>query len=239
MSTRDNTLHINIVLQGSAVRQISIRDGLLRDLIVPILVALGCDQITVISASAKTPETLVLLQLDKSLMTQGIGDNSNITICTTKPITQDMLETIDIASHFRVFYQIPKLESYLMKRGEKGVTKSWKRRFFRLEGRKITYYETAESLTPIKDIDILQIQYICVSRDYSSVPRESMRCVFQITIPDRTYFLLAESESEKELWLSKLSEYHKVLVHAYGSPAGGATWDEPVVSVKTQPGPSS
>lgn len=97
----------------------------------------------------------------------------------------------------------------LIKQG--GLNKNWKKRYFVLNNRELTYYpphqghhkdashgkDAPKQLPPLGTIHIDNVTSI---DDYSS-PSKKDFFGFQLVTPARTYYLLAETAREKKLWI--------------------------------------
>lgn len=77
------------------------------------------------------------------------------------------------------------MEGYLMKRGDKGVIKSWKKRFFCLKDNYFSYYEK-EGSPELGKIDLRQS--ISIHQTSSAHNLGSECCYFQIDTPVRYLF---------------------------------------------------
>jgi len=91
----------------------------------------------------------------------------------------------------------PPLEGFLMKKGLKGLSKGWKRRWFAfsIEELRLYYYKRSASEAPRGWIDL---QTFSVHSDNAD------KCHFEIKTPARIYFLQAESEEEAVYWVQGL-----------------------------------
>eukprot|EP01102_Stenamoeba_stenopodia_P000384 TRINITY_DN1035_c0_g1_i1.p1 TRINITY_DN1035_c0_g1~~TRINITY_DN1035_c0_g1_i1.p1 ORF type:complete len:156 (+),score=18.15 TRINITY_DN1035_c0_g1_i1:239-706(+) len=99
-----------------------------------------------------------------------------------------------------------RLEGWLMKQGEKGVVKGWKRRWFILIGYRLFYY--AQKPNSIKNkitakpekgfIDLNMLSKIIVSK-------QPYR--FELHTPVRVWILNAERSADRDLWVSGLNNF--------------------------------
>lgn len=97
-----------------------------------------------------------------------------------------------------------RLEGWLLKQGEKGVVKGWKRRWFILIGYKLFYYPqqpSRKNLTPTNEkgfIDLNMLSKIIVSK-------QPYRFELHTTV--RKWILNAETSSDRDLWVTGLNNY--------------------------------
>jgi serine/threonine-protein phosphatase 2A regulatory subunit B' len=88
---------------------------------------------------------------------------------------------------------------YLYKQG--GERKNWKKRWFVLRGNCLSYYENAESSSPIKSV-------VLSGYDVHEVPydRFKKKLCFELFHPqDRTFYLYSEQVDEHDSWMSVLA----------------------------------
>jgi hypothetical protein len=86
-----------------------------------------------------------------------------------------------------------KYEGYLKKKGDIGLIKGWKNRFFQEQNNKVYYYRSRGDKKSLGFIDISKIYSIQYTKDGSFG--------FSVTVPGRVYYLQAFDESEREKWI--------------------------------------
>eukprot|EP00742_Colponemidia_sp_Colp-10_P000606 GILJ01000662.1.p1 GENE.GILJ01000662.1~~GILJ01000662.1.p1 ORF type:complete len:128 (-),score=12.14 GILJ01000662.1:137-520(-) len=89
---------------------------------------------------------------------------------------------------------LPQKEGYLTKQG--GFVKNWKRRYFVLRDNVITYFKTPTSTSPQGIIPLDQCLAVKSADDVIN-----KCCSFIVSIPGRTYYILAESDEERDEWI--------------------------------------
>jgi pleckstrin homology domain-containing family A member 1/2 len=177
--------------------------------------AIGIHNIVKYDAREPPEDSLVRLHPSRSLTSQGVEDDSEVVLKASAPIVnpQDVLsQTISLC------WQFPKLEGYLLKKGEKGPRKDWKKRWFSLRGCRLYYFKTEEIANssggqPINFIDLRDVVYSCIIREssVSGVPKVAEHNLFQVDIGRRTYYLLAKSMADRDRWLRGIEACCKVL----------------------------
>lgn len=95
------------------------------------------------------------------------------------------------------------LEGWLLKRGDKGITKAlvdltWKKRWFKQTGSKLCYFEGRNSSGPKGEINLPDV----VSVD----PVQSPMFGFHIVTRDRIFIVRTQSPPERDLWVKLLRE---------------------------------
>jgi hypothetical protein len=102
----------------------------------------------------------------------------------------------------------PTHEGWLYKQKPNAITTSWDRRFFRIDGMKLFWYETqdaseAKNFLPLKLITEVQ------KANFTKTPKpHHARCGFQITAQEkkvRHYCLVAETTEEAQEWVTMLN----------------------------------
>eukprot|EP00004_Rigifila_ramosa_P024181 TRINITY_DN6937_c0_g1_i1.p1 TRINITY_DN6937_c0_g1~~TRINITY_DN6937_c0_g1_i1.p1 ORF type:complete len:391 (+),score=100.10 TRINITY_DN6937_c0_g1_i1:167-1174(+) len=94
------------------------------------------------------------------------------------------------------------IKGWLMKKGEKGPAKTYKKRFFELRGYNL-YYSKNEGEASVGFINLLDV--------YEITPNESIHegkkvdCGFVAVTPYRTYFLIAQHPEDRNRWVSGLN----------------------------------
>lgn len=86
---------------------------------------------------------------------------------------------------------------YLVKMG--GRIKSWKKRWFVLKDRHLSYYTKDTDSHPLRMIDLSQATCIGYSDDYDQKPN-----IFKIVLPWRTFYLQALTEQLRKEWVQLL-----------------------------------
>ena len=122
-----------------------------------------------------------------------------------------------------------KLEGHLEKLGEKGITKSYKKRFFCLsdDGLKLNYYEREDKKKLCGFIDVQKIQSIekeeenvdpSNRRKSARLSSQVMKYPFVIKIEGRDYHLIAETETKLKYWMNGINSLIKPLVPTSSAP---------------------
>jgi len=88
-------------------------------------------------------------------------------------------------------------EGWIMKQG--GVIKTWKKRWFILNGSSISYYEKKGS----KEIGRIDLK---IASEISLAPECKKQPAFKIVTPDRTYYLTTETSQEASDWIKALGQ---------------------------------
>lgn len=94
---------------------------------------------------------------------------------------------------------------YLIKQGIK--RKNWKRRFFVLDLCALSYFTSHDEVSPIKMINLADIYQSRVSVGIH-VHKQN---VFEVVTPQRVYYIQAESQSERDAWISAINKRCKNL----------------------------
>eukprot|EP00009_Paramoeba_aestuarina_P001192 CAMPEP_0201507214 /NCGR_PEP_ID=MMETSP0161_2-20130828/943_1 /ASSEMBLY_ACC=CAM_ASM_000251 /TAXON_ID=180227 /ORGANISM="Neoparamoeba aestuarina, Strain SoJaBio B1-5/56/2" /LENGTH=253 /DNA_ID=CAMNT_0047901517 /DNA_START=75 /DNA_END=836 /DNA_ORIENTATION=+ len=115
-----------------------------------------------------------------------------------------------------------RITGFLQKRGEKGLVKSYKRRWFVFDAndgpKKVYYYHSPESKEELGSIQLSQVEEI----------RKTVGNDFEIVIPGRTYFLQATTPKEAEQWIAALQPH----VGKSGDSLSGSSGSEDVLRQK-------
>jgi hypothetical protein len=93
------------------------------------------------------------------------------------------------------------IQGYLMKQGEKGVIKSWKKRWFVLREARLYYYKDAEDSVPINFIDMRDA---VVTEPGEPNKQNDFGLKFQVVVNKRIYRLKCLSIDDAKRWLSIL-----------------------------------
>jgi len=98
----------------------------------------------------------------------------------------------------------PPLEGFLLKKGAKGITLGWKRRWFVLSDQRLYYYKSSDAArhSELGFIDLRGSYEIEEGNDIE-------RCHFRIRTPDRLWYLAADAEEECRFWLQGLRSFKK------------------------------
>ena len=96
----------------------------------------------------------------------------------------------------------PPLEGFLLKKGAKGITLGWKRRWFVLSNQRIYYYKTSDAVLGTEQ------GFIDLCGAYQLEEGEELGH-FRIRTPQRLWFLAAEAEEECRFWVQGLTSYKK------------------------------
>jgi hypothetical protein len=99
-----------------------------------------------------------------------------------------------------------KQEGWLKKRGDKGIVKGWKNRFFVLEADpdKLYYYRSRGDPKPLGFIELSKVFSLHKTNDGAFG--------FAVCVPGRIYYLQAFSEGERAKWLEYFVEQTKLTV---------------------------
>ncbi len=84
----------------------------------------------------------------------------------------------------------------MKKQGEKGITKIWRMRWFRLQGEKLLYFRSEESEELLGAIDLRSVTDVVVP----SAGQKSF--VFQLQTAGRSFLLSVEKQSHLDYWVS-------------------------------------
>jgi hypothetical protein len=104
--------------------------------------------------------------------------------------------------------ELPNLEGFLEKKGEKGVIKSFKKRYFVLRGNRMVYY--ADETSKFKDDPIGYIPLNNLSsfaQNKSAKPPGQFQVVTQD--PERIWQLRAETDEDAQKWVSAIAIHSK------------------------------
>jgi len=103
----------------------------------------------------------------------------------------------------------PNLSGWLLKLGEKGITKRWKARWFELANKTELHYFVSNDMTNANNtskgfIDL----HKAVSVEIEEKEKKAADCkfIFQIHLPERDYVLAASSEDDRQFWNSRISD---------------------------------
>eukprot|EP00008_Paramoeba_atlantica_P003619 CAMPEP_0201487150 /NCGR_PEP_ID=MMETSP0151_2-20130828/11144_1 /ASSEMBLY_ACC=CAM_ASM_000257 /TAXON_ID=200890 /ORGANISM="Paramoeba atlantica, Strain 621/1 / CCAP 1560/9" /LENGTH=255 /DNA_ID=CAMNT_0047872129 /DNA_START=241 /DNA_END=1008 /DNA_ORIENTATION=+ len=106
-----------------------------------------------------------------------------------------------------------KISGFLQKRGEKGLVKNFKKRWFVFDGndpqKRVFYYPSPDDM---KELGYIQMDQVTEIRKTSNID-------FEVITPNRTYFLQSPAEKETEQWIASLRSHIK---GAGGSSASSA-----------------
>eukprot|EP00005_Dracoamoeba_jomungandri_P004462 CAMPEP_0174252242 /NCGR_PEP_ID=MMETSP0439-20130205/1797_1 /TAXON_ID=0 /ORGANISM="Stereomyxa ramosa, Strain Chinc5" /LENGTH=367 /DNA_ID=CAMNT_0015332753 /DNA_START=49 /DNA_END=1152 /DNA_ORIENTATION=- len=98
-----------------------------------------------------------------------------------------------------------RVEGYLLKRGAKGFSKSFKKRWFSLQGQRLYYYMAKGDVNSLGYIDILAASSIIAAG-------AKRPCEFLIVTPVRVYTLQAATETGMNQWVEALNAYRRRLL---------------------------
>mmetsp|Transcript_4272 Transcript_4272/g.11934 ORF Transcript_4272/g.11934 Transcript_4272/m.11934 type:complete len:237 (+) Transcript_4272:244-954(+) len=91
------------------------------------------------------------------------------------------------------------LQGWLSKRGKKGVTKGWKRRWFVHVGDELQYYVTPDDAASLKgSISLSDILSVTAT---APANKATGKTAFQINTPPRIYQLMADNEEAMRYWV--------------------------------------
>ena len=98
------------------------------------------------------------------------------------------------------------LSGYLVKKGDKGLTKSWKRRFFCLRhGSTFIEYYRNPGDECLGRIDVNQISTLSLC-DIEFARKERVQHPFRLVTPGRIYYLGAQNDSAIQYWMNGINE---------------------------------
>eukprot|EP00164_Ancoracysta_twista_P000809 GFYU01001065.1.p1 GENE.GFYU01001065.1~~GFYU01001065.1.p1 ORF type:complete len:130 (-),score=32.40 GFYU01001065.1:171-560(-) len=92
-------------------------------------------------------------------------------------------------------------EGFLTKQG--GIVKNWKRRFFVLKGNILYYFKTEGDKRDGKAAGQIDLSKCRTIR--SAEEKTQKEYSFEITVPDRTYYIFADNEKDKCEWMRAIS----------------------------------
>jgi len=101
----------------------------------------------------------------------------------------------------------PEYKGYLLKKGDKGITKSYRKRYFVLRSNKLIYYASPEDKEALGTISLNKASGIHKSSQPSN--KKDAQCAFQIDTGIRIYYLLAETEDSCKQWIDMLNNSKK------------------------------
>ncbi|KAL6045721.1 Cytohesin-1 [Balamuthia mandrillaris] len=119
------------------------------------------------------------------------------------PLSEEMSDR-EIMASTALYLWLPRKEGHLLKKGDKGLVKAWKRRWFVLSGDRLFYFKTEQDGTPINYIAVQNVNLLQVTEPFDSATKRNPRAAFQLEAPGRVYYLLAESEEEQVSWTQVL-----------------------------------
>ncbi|XP_032222070.2 pleckstrin homology domain-containing family A member 1 isoform X2 [Nematostella vectensis] len=104
-------------------------------------------------------------------------------------------------------------DGYLVKKG--AVVKNWKKRYFKLDLVKFSYYEKDTDRDPIRTIPTVDISEARVSKIVDGGTKEHM---FEVVTPHRTFYLQAYTDADMQSWIKAL---HSAIKSIRGRTASG------------------
>eukprot|EP01096_Ripella_sp_DP13-Kostka_P006113 TRINITY_DN215_c0_g1_i1.p1 TRINITY_DN215_c0_g1~~TRINITY_DN215_c0_g1_i1.p1 ORF type:complete len:243 (+),score=123.24 TRINITY_DN215_c0_g1_i1:98-730(+) len=105
------------------------------------------------------------------------------------------------------------LQGDLLKQGDKGPIKSWKRRFFVLKkGESVLHYYDGAKETGTIDLDLVTDIEIEFGEHFQ----------FKIVSPSRTYYLRAQDDAQRSYWVDGLSKFLWPVEETVGQAVTGA-----------------
>eukprot|EP00005_Dracoamoeba_jomungandri_P000353 CAMPEP_0174256414 /NCGR_PEP_ID=MMETSP0439-20130205/5650_1 /TAXON_ID=0 /ORGANISM="Stereomyxa ramosa, Strain Chinc5" /LENGTH=1090 /DNA_ID=CAMNT_0015339007 /DNA_START=62 /DNA_END=3331 /DNA_ORIENTATION=- len=93
------------------------------------------------------------------------------------------------------------MTGWMEKLGEKGLRRSWKKRYFEQNGSNLYYYESENSGQALGCIKLVSILRVC--------PSKSDEVGFGLFTPGRVYHLRALSAEERPKWIAAIKRWHK------------------------------
>ncbi len=101
------------------------------------------------------------------------------------------------------------IKGWLEKKGEKGLVKSWKRRFFLSAGTRLHYFEHEQDASAGSSSSALGFIEMSSVLAVGIDSKSTRKAVFTIVTPSRTYSLLASSEAAAAAWVEALERFVK------------------------------
>jgi len=105
----------------------------------------------------------------------------------------------------------------MKKQGEKGITKIWRMRWFRLQGEKLLYFRSEESEELLGAIDLRNVTDVVVP----STSQKSF--IFQLQTAGRSFLLSVEKQSHLDYWVSGI----KAALDRIRSPSSSSASSSP------------
>lgn len=108
------------------------------------------------------------------------------------------------------------MEGFLEKQGAKGLTKSYKRRYFKLQGEELHYYKTDKDVArPRSSLGFIDLRKVSAISQGSDIPSQRSSFLstsrtatgsfyFDIKTEDRIYHLAAPTEKDLHKWFKAL-----------------------------------
>eukprot|EP00002_Diphylleia_rotans_P016783 TRINITY_DN3259_c0_g1_i5.p1 TRINITY_DN3259_c0_g1~~TRINITY_DN3259_c0_g1_i5.p1 ORF type:complete len:313 (+),score=34.29 TRINITY_DN3259_c0_g1_i5:47-985(+) len=214
----DELLTVHILLGPNYRFDGAVQDAQVCQLLSRLILQIDHSLIPVIPIGLANNETLIPLHHERCLREQGIDETCEMVVTAAAPLRSQYITPIECQSDLRLYYQLPILKSYLLKKGDKGLLKTWKKRWFELKGKLLYYSESEESSVFINAINLHTMQYVCVGRSSLETPRGYGNCVFQVVTLHRIYHLIAPTEQERDRWVSMLSQIRRVFDATIGPP---------------------
>jgi hypothetical protein len=199
---------IHIAMPQGTKHEVTIPGTLTIEQILPILIqTVGIDNIP--EPTADLTRTVGLLDKEVELLHLPVPYNDvqylltrNASPASTPTEHEDQKSPI-----CSLHVWLPTKQGYLHKKGDKGLRKTWKRRWFSLEKDKLFYYKNPSDKQPISFIAIQRIELIQPTIPFDSVSKKMPEACFQLETPGRIYYLMAENESLQEEWTSVLCQW--------------------------------
>jgi len=115
-----------------------------------------------------------------------------------------MAQEVDPATLALMRQSDSELKGYLQKKGEVGILKSYKQRWFQQNDNKIFYFVNATEKVPQGFIDISNFTLV-LNKEPGAPPFS-----FGIRSPSRLYNLSAENKAEMDYWMNGLQQYKRL-----------------------------
>eukprot|EP00761_Pharyngomonas_kirbyi_P008830 gb/GECH01008842.1/.p1 GENE.gb/GECH01008842.1/~~gb/GECH01008842.1/.p1 ORF type:complete len:616 (+),score=180.08 gb/GECH01008842.1/:1-1848(+) len=129
---------------------------------------------------------------------QDDNEEDSDTPVATIPIEDDAAKNTEQNSSSQTSTSQARVTGWLKKKGAKGIYKSWKRRFFVMEGDRISYYEKEDSTTPKGHIDIPDIIHVLEGGGKNAFN--------VVSRTKRVYELQAESPEDYSKWTEAITK---------------------------------
>lgn len=99
---------------------------------------------------------------------------------------------------------VPHIEGYMLKLGDKGLVKTWKKRYFLPRKDRLLYYVKKGDEAPISSISLRKASSIEPGRPASLPLRKSYDHCLDIKLDNRTYHLACDTPDQRDNWIAVL-----------------------------------
>eukprot|EP00005_Dracoamoeba_jomungandri_P002400 CAMPEP_0174251030 /NCGR_PEP_ID=MMETSP0439-20130205/999_1 /TAXON_ID=0 /ORGANISM="Stereomyxa ramosa, Strain Chinc5" /LENGTH=666 /DNA_ID=CAMNT_0015331253 /DNA_START=35 /DNA_END=2036 /DNA_ORIENTATION=+ len=176
------------------------------DNIPQILMQIGTANVP-FTGDASSGVELGLLDKDLLLLQLPLPFQSQFLVTRNAPIKYDTPpEQIKSLCSFHIW--LPYKKGYLHKKGDIGLVKTWKKRWFSLEGDKLLYYKSKDDYTPINFVSLSNVEQILLTnKPFDATSKKDPEACFQVIIPGRIYHLKAENQVSQNDWTDVLQHW--------------------------------